>query len=90
MGYTAAIPDNVKPFISCFQIIVNLNLHIVEFDFHTIEQGTELYLFYSHYTPAKQIIKNIMQEIIFLLNIIQANLAHPFISQFRYNMSPDL
>lgn len=39
MGYTAAIPDNVKPFISCFQIIVNLNLHIVEFDFHTIEQG---------------------------------------------------
>ena len=39
MGNTAAVADDIQAFIAALQIFVDFDLHIVELDFNTIEEG---------------------------------------------------
>ena len=39
MGDSAAIPDDVEAFVAGLQVLIDPDLHIVELDFHAVEQG---------------------------------------------------
>ena len=39
MGHAAAITDEIKSLIAALQILINIRLHVVDFDFHTLTQG---------------------------------------------------
>ena len=39
MGDTAAVADDVKALVAGFQLFADLYLHIVELDFHTVQEG---------------------------------------------------
>ena len=39
MGHTTAISDDIKSRIPALQILIQLYFHIIEFYFHTIQQG---------------------------------------------------
>ena len=39
VGYTTAVTDDVKTFVAGLQILIDVNLHVVEFDFNAIKQG---------------------------------------------------
>ena len=38
MGHAAAVPDHIQPFIGCFQVLVNIHFHIVEFHLYAVEK----------------------------------------------------
>ena len=39
MSHTAAVTDDVQALVTAFQMFVQFHFHIIEFDFHTVEQG---------------------------------------------------
>ena len=39
MRHAASIADDIKPVILCLQILIELNLHIVKLDLHSVEEG---------------------------------------------------
>ena len=38
MRYAASVSDDIQSFILGLQVFIDLDLHVIEFDFHTIEQ----------------------------------------------------
>ena len=39
MSHTAAVTDDVQALVTAFQMFVQFHFHIIELDFHTVEQG---------------------------------------------------
>ena len=39
MCHTAAVSDNKETFVAGFQILIDLNFHVVEFNFHAVQKG---------------------------------------------------
>ena len=39
MGDAAAVTDDVQALVPGFQLLVHFHFHVVELDFHTVEQG---------------------------------------------------
>ena len=39
VGNTASVADHVQAFVAAFKVVVNLNFHVVEFNFHALQQS---------------------------------------------------